>query len=208
MDTMVDSSGVVSALESRRQHRTDALVNQERLLAAATSAVLREGVRVPMATIAADAGIGIGTLYRSYPAREALLDAISRRSFNLVLDNARTAESTGMSGVDSVTRFFDGAIARHGELALPLHGGPAITTAETFALRGQVHDTLGRIVARGHDDGTIRTDADTVDIVMFAAMLAQPLGTDPDWATTAHRLKVIYVAGLAPHRSTGDRATG
>ena len=47
--------------------RRDALANQERVLAAAVTAVLREGRQVPMATIAADAGVGVGTLYRRYP---------------------------------------------------------------------------------------------------------------------------------------------
>jgi AcrR family transcriptional regulator len=43
------------------------------VLAAAVTAVLREGQQVPMAIIAAEAGVGIGTLYRRYPNREALL---------------------------------------------------------------------------------------------------------------------------------------
>jgi AcrR family transcriptional regulator len=56
-----------------RALRSDALANQERVLAAAVTAVLREGQQVPMAIIAAEAGVGIGTLYRRYPNREALL---------------------------------------------------------------------------------------------------------------------------------------
>ncbi len=53
---------------SGRPLRRDALANQERLLAAATAVFLREGHHVPMATIAAEAGVGVGTLYRRYPA--------------------------------------------------------------------------------------------------------------------------------------------
>ena len=55
----------------KRRVRSDAQANRERVLAAAVTAVLREGRQVPMGTIAADAGVGIGTLYRRYPNRKA-----------------------------------------------------------------------------------------------------------------------------------------
>ena len=66
---------------SARRLRSDALANRERVLAAAVTAVLREGCQVPMATIAAAAGVGIGTLYRCYPTCEALLEALTLRAF-------------------------------------------------------------------------------------------------------------------------------
>ena len=55
-----------------RSLRSDAAANRERILAAATIAVRRDGERVPMATIADEAGVGVGTLYRHYPTRSAL----------------------------------------------------------------------------------------------------------------------------------------
>jgi AcrR family transcriptional regulator len=48
-----------------------------------------------MAAIAAEAGLGVGTLYRRYPNREALLDALTYRSFELLLAVAREAEARG-----------------------------------------------------------------------------------------------------------------
>ena len=71
--------------------RSDAAANRERILAAATIAVRRDGETVPMATIADEAGVGIGTLYRHYPTRPALLTALTFRSFQLVLRHARAA---------------------------------------------------------------------------------------------------------------------
>src|SRR5260370_1184288 len=57
--------------ESRpREQRSDAARNREALVRAATAAVHREGPHVPLAIIAADAGVGIGTLYRHFSARE------------------------------------------------------------------------------------------------------------------------------------------
>src|SRR5580692_7769094 len=63
----------MAAMRSSREPRSDAARNHEALVRAATGAVHREGPRVPMATIAADAGVGIGTLYRHFPSREDLL---------------------------------------------------------------------------------------------------------------------------------------
>src|ERR1700722_19817073 len=78
-----------------RDQRSDAARNHEALVRAATAALHREGPHVAMATIAADAGVGIGTLYRHFRTREDLLDFLTRRSFEQVLANVRAAERDG-----------------------------------------------------------------------------------------------------------------
>jgi AcrR family transcriptional regulator len=186
--------------------RRDAWRNQQRILAAAITAVHREGPRVPMATVAADAGVGIGTLYRRFPTRDALLDALTHRSFQLVLDNAHTAETAGSNGLDCLDLFLDTTISHRDQLLLPLHGGPDITENSTRALRTQVHQTLQRIIERGRQDGSIRNDATPPDVIVFGAMLAQPPPKISDWDHTARRLKRIYVDGLAA-RSPSPTAT-
>src|SRR5207249_1332901 len=67
-----------------RAPRRDGTVNRERVLAAAAVAIKREGEKVPLATIASDARVGVGTLYRHYPTREALLAALADRSYRIV----------------------------------------------------------------------------------------------------------------------------
>src|ERR1700722_4382220 len=94
----------------RRDLRSDALHNQQELVRAATAAVHREGLRVPMATIAADAGLGVGTLYRHFPPREHLLSSLTHRSFEQVLSNVLAAEHDGVTPTDSLRRFIDAAI--------------------------------------------------------------------------------------------------
>src|SRR3954462_8195482 len=85
------SEAPTDARRVARRPRSDAAANRDRILAAATIAVRRDGERVPMATIAEEAGVGIGTLYRHYPTRPALLAALTVRSFDLVLQHARAA---------------------------------------------------------------------------------------------------------------------
>jgi AcrR family transcriptional regulator len=55
-----------------RRPRSDAATNRDRILAAATVAVTRDGEKVPMETIADEAGVGIATLYRHFPTRRPL----------------------------------------------------------------------------------------------------------------------------------------
>jgi AcrR family transcriptional regulator len=179
-----------------REQRSDAARNREILVRAATAAVHREGPHVPMATIAADAGVGIGTLYRHFPAREDLLSSLTHRSFEQVLSNVQAAESEGATASDALRRFVEAAIAQRNELVLPLHGGPPVTAPETLAVRDQVHRALQRVIDRGRADGTISQDVTPRDVVIFGAMLAQPRQHDPEWDATCRRLLATYLNGL------------
>ena len=179
-----------------REQRSDAARNHEALVRAATAAVHREGPRVSMATIAADAGVGIGTLYRHFRTRADLLNLLAHRSFEQVLANVRAAESDGTTARDALQRFIEAAIAQRNELVLPLHGGLPVTAPETLAVRDQVHRAVQRIIDRGRTDGTISQDVTPRDVVVFGAMLAQPRQPDPEWDATCRRLLVTYLDGL------------
>jgi AcrR family transcriptional regulator len=184
------------ASRSSREPRSDAARNREALVRAATEAVHREGPRVPLATIAVGAGVGIGTLYRHFPSRDDLLDHLTHVSFEQVLANAQAAERDAATAAEALRRFVEAAISQRNQLVLPLHGGPPLRSPKTRAVRDQVHRILRQIIDRGRADGTIRRDVTPRDIVVFGAMLAQPRGPDPGWDTTCRRLLATYLAGL------------
>ena len=188
----------------RRELRRDAADNRDRVLAAAAAAVRREGAGVPMATIATDAGVGVGTVYRHFPSREALLGTLTRRSFRLVLDTVDAAGEGDRPGIEAVRRFLEQTIEQGPDLVLPLHGGPLLPDQQTVALQLEVRRRLGLLLHRGQRDGTIRHDVRTGDLVVFGAMLAQQLPHVPDWKATAQRLVDIYLTGLAPTPSSPD----
>jgi len=181
---------------SARRLRRDALANQERVLAAAVTTMLRDGQNVPMATIAAEAGVGVATLYRRYATREALLAALTERSFRMVLEVAVEAASHAGSGLEAVSWFLDRTLEHRAELVLPLHGGPTDLPAGTVAVRAAVHRTLGLLLARGRKDGSVRADVTPADVVVFGAMIAQPLA--PGWERAARRQKALFLRGLSP----------
>ena len=180
-----------------RPLRSDAAANRERILVAATTVVRRDGERAPMATIADDAGVGIGTLYRHYRTRPALLAALTLRSFNLVLQHARAAAQSDEPAPAALAQFFEQTIVARNEFILPLHGGPVIHDERVVALQTQIRDLLEHVLARGRRDRTIRADASAIDIIITGAMLAQPLPNAPDWDQLARRQARIFVAGLA-----------
>jgi AcrR family transcriptional regulator len=180
-----------------RRPRSDAAANRERILAAATIAVRRDGETVPMATIAEEAGVGIGTLYRHYPTRPALLAALTLRSFQLVLQHAGAAALSDEPAPEALGQFFEQTIAARNEFILPLHGGPVIHDERIIALQAEIRNLLEQVLARGRRDRTIRPDATPIDIIITGAMLAQPLPHAADWDQLARWQARIFVAGLA-----------
>ncbi len=168
------------------------------MLSAAAAAVRREGAAVPMATVAADAGVGVGTVYRHFPSREALLEALTHRSFQLALDAATRAAETDRPGIEGVRLFLEQTIEQGPDLVLPLHGGPLPLDEETVALQAEVHRRIGALLRKGQRDGTIRANVRAADLVVFGALLAQRLPNVPDWEHAAGRLVGIYLTGLAP----------
>jgi AcrR family transcriptional regulator len=191
------SEAPTEARRVTRRLRSDAAANRERILAAATIAVRRDGERVPMARIADEAGVGIGTLYRHYPTRPALLAALTNRSFNLVLQHARAAALSDEPAPAVLAQFFERTIAARDQFVLPLHGGPVIHDEKIAALQTEIRNLLEQVLARGRRDRIIRTDVTPNDIIITGAMLAQPLPHAPDWDQLARRQARLFTAGLA-----------
>jgi AcrR family transcriptional regulator len=180
-----------------RKLRKDAAQNAERVIAAAVRAGLAEGKPVPLAQIAADAGVGVGTLYRRYPNREALLEAMAVRAYRLILAEAQDALASGETGLDAIGRFLRQTFVHRDELVLPLHGAPMTEGTESAELRRQMQQTMGAIVERGHTDGTVRPDVDAGTVVRFGAMLAQPMSNVPGWEATAAEQRSVFLRGIA-----------
>jgi AcrR family transcriptional regulator len=189
-----------------RKLRRDAAENAERLLAAAVRAGLADGKHVPLETIAAEAGVGIGTLYRRYPNREALLEALAVRAYRLILAEAEDALMSGRTGHDAIRRFLEQSFVHRDQLVLPLHGAPLSEGTESAELRRTMQKTMSSIVRRGHEDGTVRPDVTPGTVVRFGAMLAQPMSNVTDWPAAAADQRAIFLRGIATelHRPVAD----
>jgi AcrR family transcriptional regulator len=185
------------AVRPRRRPRRDAEANRERVLAAATSAIEREGRNVPLATIAAEAGVGVGTLYRHYPDREALLHDLEHRAYGLLNEILDDIAGRDVPGLDAVAGFLSRTLAIRDQLVLPLHGAPPLMTPEAVAARLAINRRLDRFIERGHADHSVRASVNATDVIVFSALITQPLPYGPDWTRIARRQLAIFLNGLA-----------
>ena len=186
-----------SPSDAKRRHtRSDALANCEKLLEAAAQAVRTRGEKVPMLEISELAGVGVGTLYRHFPTREALLSTLTERSLLGVLQRVRGAAERAGSAIQALERFFEETIKHRDELILPYHGGPAVLDARGQLLEREIRDAIEEILARGRDDGSIRVDATATDVIIAGAQLSQPLPHVAPWDQLARRQARVYLAGL------------
>ncbi len=180
-----------------RRLRKDAAENAERILAAALRTGLAEGKAVPIAELAKAAGVGTGTIYRRYPTREDLLEAMAVRAYRLILAEAEDARDNGETGLDAISRFLHQTFAHRDELVLPLHGAPMTMASESAALRGRMREVMTAIVDRGHRDGTLRPEVNAGTVVRFGAMLAHPMSNVPDWERAAAEQRAVFLRGIA-----------
>ena len=177
--------------------RRDAHRNREELVRAAVAAFHREGLAVPMTTIAADAGVGVGTLYRHFPTREDLLEDLTHRSFARMVEHLEDAEAAGGVATDVLRAFLGAVVAERRTLLLPSTGGPTPRTDRSRAEQARLHEGIRRVLRRGHEDGTVRRDVEVWDVAWLGATLAQPGRDDPAWESICRRLLDTYLAGLS-----------
>jgi AcrR family transcriptional regulator len=180
-----------------RRPRRDAELNRERVLAAAVMAMLREGRHVPLATIAAEAGVGVGTLYRSYPDRDALLQALEHRAYGLLNEILDDIESHEISGLAAIGEFLSRCLAIGDQLVLPLRGAPPLVDVEAVGARHAINRRLDQFIERGYTDGSVQAPVNATDIIVFSAMTTQPLVHGPNWRHIAERQIALFLNGLA-----------
>ena len=180
-----------------RKPRADSQRNRERLIAAAKAAFAQSGADVALDEIARRAGVGIGTLYRHFPTREAVVEAVYRRERQQLADSAHSLSADLPPGeaLRQWMRVFVDFIATKKVMASALSAIVA-GNPELYAASGVViPDTLAALVARARAAGDIRPDADSDDILR--ALIGFTYGANgPGWEESALRLIDILMDGL------------
>ena len=184
-----------------RKPRADAQRNRERLVDAAKAAFAEAGAEVSLEEIARRAGVGIGTLYRHFPTRDAVVAAVYRREVQQMADAAARLLTSSAPGeaLHEWMRLFVDYIATKKVVASAL-GSMA---GEIYASSGlRIIDAITLLVERALAAGDIRTDADPNDILR--ALVGFTYGNaGPGWEASAHRLVDILMDGLRTARLDG-----
>lgn len=175
-----------------RPLRADARRNREKVLRAARDAFAASGYDVPLDEIAARAGVGPGTVYRHFPTKEALFEAVvAARITDLV------ADARARAGADDPGGAFFGFLARIADEAEAKRDMPD-AIAVPGPLQDALHAALGVLLRRAQDAGEVRGDIGTPDLIaVFKAAIA---GLRDASAGPAGRKRVFGVItdGLRP----------
>ena len=176
--------------------RSDARRNRDKLLEVATAAfAAAEGQPVSLESIARDAGVGIGTLYRHFPSREALVEAIYRTELAEVAAAAeklleRHPPKTALRRW--MDRYASFVAAKRG-MAESLHAmfdSGAFVPSQT---RDSIVGAVDLLLRAGADDGTLRSDVQSDDVVSSLIGIFLASGS----ADQTGRMLDLLVAGVA-----------
>lgn len=188
-------------LSRNRKPRADAQRNRARLLEVATREFTRSGANASLEDIAKQAGVGPGTLYRHFPTREALLQAVYRSELERLAAAERTLAQT-MTPVDALRSWlllFVDAIAAKALIAPALNSLVGDHKKVFEAAYTQMHDAVRALVKRAIKSGDIREDIDPIDFLR-ALVGVSNVATSPDWQQSARRLVDILIVGSRPSR--------
>ncbi|UGQ11397.1 TetR/AcrR family transcriptional regulator [Yinghuangia sp. ASG 101] len=181
--------------------RADAQRNYERLVRAAGEVFAERGVDVPMDDIARHAGVGNATLYRRFPTRTALLQAVHHDRIDALCSQARTLLATPSPAEGLATWLRE--LARQGSTSRGL------ATAVMIALRDEGSDVAwcreamfaaaSALIDRAQSAGAVRTDVTAAQVLKLVNAIAFVTECEPDGEQQADRLLAVVMDGLRPH---------
>jgi len=190
------ATGNQSSGPARRQ-RADAARNRERLLEVAKLAFTEAGPDVSLDEIARRAGVGIGTLYRHFPTRAAIIEAVYRREVQHLADAATRllGSMTPGAALHEWMLLFVDYIATKKVIA-PALGSISGGVSELYAASGvRITEAMSLLVERARTSGEIRADAESGDLLRALVGFAYG-NAGPGWEASARRLIDILMNGL------------
>jgi AcrR family transcriptional regulator len=180
-----------------RKPRADSARNRQSLIDAAKAAFADVGLNVSLEEIARRAGVGIGTLYRHFPTREAVVEAVYRREVEQLAEAAPLLLETSPAA-DALHKwmhlFIDYIATKR--LIAPSLGAAAARTSPLYATSAElITRAITTLVKRAVATGEVRRDIDPSDLLR--AMVGVSYGNpDAGWQASARRLIDILMDGL------------
>ncbi len=197
---------------STRKPRADAVRNRERVLEAAKAVFSAGGADASLEAVARTAGVGIGTLYRHFPTREALFEAVYRREVQQLADLAEQLK--GEAPVDALRHWLRSNVkfvatkkGMSAALALAAHKNSELFSFSFDRLTRAAAGLLDRAVA-AHQ---IRDDVSAEDLLRALVGMCY-MHDQPGWQASVLRLVDIFIDGLrvrpdGTRPKTGQRKT-
>ena len=179
--------------------RADARRNYERLVAAAREVFAKSGGDASMEAIAKEAGVGVGTLYRHFPKRIDVVEAVYRTDVDLLEETAEDGYSelppwpALVAWLDAFVRYAQGKRTFLNELREAFDKNPQLRVAS----RERVDRAMDVVLRRAQDAGVVRTDIDGPDLMQLIGPMCTNATLSED---QSNRLLAMVLDGL--HRPT------
>jgi AcrR family transcriptional regulator len=183
-----------------RPLRADARRNRDQLLQVAAEAFAADGLQVPLDEIARRAGLGPGTLYRHFPTKEALVEAVVHERLRSLLDDARARAASSEPGAalfGFMDRIVAEAIAKQ-DLVDALAQADVDITAAVSETAADISDAIGVLLARAQRAGAVRRDIGTAELMGLLSGLMRAVRSPSASAADPGLMLAVLRAGLAP----------
>jgi AcrR family transcriptional regulator len=185
-----------SSQSAKRKPRTDAQRNRLRILEVAKEAFSRFGANASLDDIAKEAGVGAGTLYRHFPTRDALIEAVYRTE----VEKIAAAEKKFSESLPPIEALRAWMLLFVDYIAAKQIIAPALNTYVKGASklyegsRAQIQGAINSLVQRAIKSGDIRRDLEPFDLLRALIGLSH-VASGPDWQQSGRRLVDILIAG-------------
>jgi AcrR family transcriptional regulator len=190
MDTLGAPTSTVRPL------RADARQNYERLVEAAAASIAELGPNVSLEEVAKRAGVGIGTLYRHFPNRQALLEAVYRDQVNANCARGRELLATTPPG-EALLLWLHSLLAYN----LSMRGLKEALMAgevspQTSECKAMMHGVGGELLSRAQEGGAVRRDIEITDLLRLVHSIALMVEPGAEGTARAERVFEVMVGGL------------
>jgi AcrR family transcriptional regulator len=184
--------------------RADARRNRERVLAAAASVFAETGLKAPVEDVARRAGVGVGTVCRHFPTKQALVEAVLEAMYEALLDDARTALANVDAGAAFRSFFVALATFQAQHRALAEQMATAIDLpASARPTREALRAAITELVSNAQAAGAIRADIGPADVAMLFSGVAHTTVVAGQIQPMLHdRYVNVILDGLRPSEHT------
>ncbi len=178
---------VMNTVDTDRPLRADARRNRERILVSAREVFAEHGVDAQMDEVAARARVGVGTVYRHFPTKDAMVAELVRNKFRLFADEVRAAldrHGEPFALLAETLRRNAEVCARDASLQHALTSAGDKVWHQARSEQQELNGLTGELIARAQRAGTMRSDVNATDIAMLMCGVSATMahnGPDFDW---------------------------
>jgi AcrR family transcriptional regulator len=193
----------------QRTLRADARRNRERIMSSGRELFARDGPEAQMDEIAARAGVGIGTVYRHFPTKEALLTAMVRDRFQEFAEIAALAEDTvdPREALETIMRRSAEAVEGDVGFQLAMMGSDQLEWEGIEEQKALLAAVLTRIIRRAVDAGAVRDDFTFEDFGMVMCGITSTMYYKPGSADWRRHLAIVVHGVRPPVQDVGQAST-